>query len=256
MPTNFCATQYQFSAHLRDPDLNPAPSDIEPRRMKIYSDLVYNNIESFVSSTFPVLHSLLNHDHWQRLVRGFVRDHISHTPYFLEIAQEFLTYLQQEYQAVAADPVFMLELAHYEWVELALDVSSADFSGEIKKEFDLLATCPQVSPLSWSLCYQYPVHRIDRDYQPFEVPEQLTFLVVYRNRAERVKFLETNQVTARLLQILAGNDDRAAVTGSEALQQIATELKVPNAATIVEHGSLLLQQLYDLDILCDCRHRA
>ena len=41
----FQQTQYAFAAHLRDPDANPAPPDIEDRRMKIYRELVYNNIE-------------------------------------------------------------------------------------------------------------------------------------------------------------------------------------------------------------------
>ena len=57
------------------------------------------------------------------MVRDFFSQHKSHSPYFLEISQEFLAYLQNERTPQPEDPAGMLELAHYEWVELALTVS-------------------------------------------------------------------------------------------------------------------------------------
>jgi hypothetical protein len=44
------ALQRQFTAHIRDPQNAPAPEGIEDRRMAIYRDLVYSNMESFVAS--------------------------------------------------------------------------------------------------------------------------------------------------------------------------------------------------------------
>ncbi|OEC36203.1 Putative DNA-binding domain-containing protein [Pseudomonas cuatrocienegasensis] len=85
-----------------------------------------NNIEGFISGAFPVLHRLIEASRWQRLVRSFIAEHQARTPYFLQISQEFLAWLQQGYVAEAGDPPFVLELAHYEWVELALDVSEAE----------------------------------------------------------------------------------------------------------------------------------
>lgn len=35
----FKKTQYEFAAHIRDPQLNPKPADVEARRMNIYTDL-------------------------------------------------------------------------------------------------------------------------------------------------------------------------------------------------------------------------
>jgi len=113
---SFQKTQYDFAAHLRDPDLNPVPTDMEDRRMKIYRDLVYNNIETFISSGFPILRSVIADETWHEMIRDFVSHHQSHTPYFLEISQEFLRYLQEERKEHDSDPGFMLELAHYEWV--------------------------------------------------------------------------------------------------------------------------------------------
>lgn len=244
LPT-FQQTQYAFAAHLRDPDTNPAPPDVEDRRMKIYRELVYNNIESFIATGFPVLRQLIADQLWHALVRDFVSRHCSHSPYFLEISQEFLKYLQEEREPLMTDPPFMLELAHYEWVELALDVAEDDLPKLPSTSVDVMGDTLQVSPLAWRLSYQYPVHLIGPEHQPAEPPEQPTFLVVYRNREQSVKFLESNAVTIRLLQLL----EARRCTGLDALQAIATELDHDNPGAIIAHGAELLERLYQLDII-------
>ncbi|MDH4254937.1 MAG: DNA-binding domain-containing protein, partial [Gammaproteobacteria bacterium] len=50
----FQRRQYEFAAHIRDPDANPPPAGIEDRRMAIYRELFYNNLLSLLGSTFPV----------------------------------------------------------------------------------------------------------------------------------------------------------------------------------------------------------
>ena len=246
--SNFQDSQYQLAAHLRDPQANPAPDGVEDRRMGIYRELIYNNIESFISGGFPVLRSLYSDDRWHDLVRDFVRRHQSHTPYFLEISQEFLRYLQEERGILDSDPAFLLELAHYEWVELALDISPETLPEP--QPFDdaaLMACHPVVSPLAWRLSYQYPVHQIGPAYQPDAPPEQPTFLVVYRNHQDRVKFMEANGVTVRLLQLL---EEDSVLSGCAALQQIAVELQHPQPDQVVANGQPLLKQLAELDIIC------
>ncbi|GLS24733.1 DUF2063 domain-containing protein [Marinibactrum halimedae] len=255
----FQQTQVALAEHLRDPDNNPGIDGVEDRRLKIYRDLIFNNIEGFIASGFPVLRSLIEDDHWHTLVRGFVVSHQCHTPYFLEISQEFLAYLQQEYQPEPWTPDFIRELAHYEWVELALDVSTETFPTEIDRNGDLLNGQPVVSPLVWSLSYQYPVHHIGPDFQPESPPELPTFLLVYRTREDEVRFMETNAVTSRLLQLLQGESEgllegkAQRLTGREALLVIASELQAPDPEQIVSMGLEILQQLHNCDILCGTR---
>ena len=43
----FQHTQIEFAAHLRHPQLNAAPANIEDRRLEIYRSLFFNNIEGF-----------------------------------------------------------------------------------------------------------------------------------------------------------------------------------------------------------------
>src|SRR3546814_14577182 len=66
---------------------------------------------------------------------------------------------------------WLRELAHYEWAELALQISEAtreDIAHDARG--DLLAGCPLPSPLAWPLAYAWPVHRIGPDHQPPEQP--------------------------------------------------------------------------------------
>lgn len=98
----FIEVQQQFMDYIRDPSL-PLPEGIEPRRMKIYRELFFNNIAGFVSSAFPVLKSVYEDDQWQALVQQFFVSHDCKTPIFVEIAGEFLAYLQHEYQMTEHD---------------------------------------------------------------------------------------------------------------------------------------------------------
>ena len=71
------------------------------------------------------------------------------------------------------------------------------------------------------------MHKLGPEYQPQEPPEQATFIVVYRNRENEVKFLETNAVTIHLLQLFEDQDISARdalINISEQLGQIALML--------------------------------
>lgn len=246
--SEFQQLSHQLAGHIRNPDQVSAPNNVEERRVKIYRELFYNNIESFVSGAFPILRQLINDSHWHALIRGFMVSYRCHSPYFLEISQEFLNYLQQR-QPQPNDLPFMLELAHYEWVELALDVSD-EVTPDCDHNGDLLAQLPLVSPLAWSLAYQYPVHQIGRDYQPTSPSEQPHYLIVYRDRDDKVGFMEANAVTARLLELLKANYLTAdCLSGRQILLMLAQEMRHPAPEQIVDFGQSLLKQLLELDII-------
>lgn len=234
-------SQLAMARYLRDPANEPAPQGIEPRRLKIYQDLIYNNIEGFISSGFPVLRSLYNEPDWHGLVRLFIDQHRCHTPYFLEISQEFLGFLENVHALRPCDPPFLLELAHYEWVELGLDISEETLPDEgpsPEQLEDILAVVPRLSALAWVLSYRFPVHMIGPAFQP-EVAGEPTFLVVYRNWDDQVKFLGINAAVARLLELIRANES---ATVRELLTQLANEMNTP-AESILEFGT---EQVRDL----------
>lgn len=168
-------------------------SGITAERMAVYEELFFNNVVSLVSGAFPVLRGVLGAERWQRLLRAFLAEHQASTPYFLEISQEFIVWLQQGYRAEPDDPAFMLELAHYEWVELALDVSDAQLPER------------GWSPLACPLAYRWPVQRIGADYCPTQPPAEPTCQLVWRDRQDQVRFMQLAPFAYQLaLRLQAG----------------------------------------------------
>ena len=237
----FVRQQYAFAAHIRNPEKNPSPEGIEERRMKIYRELFYNNVEGFIANTYPVLRRVLPDDRWHAIIRDYFAHHLSHTPLFPEMPREFLKYLEHERKPQPDDPPFMLELAHYEWVELALSLLDEKIdTTKIDAHGDLLMGIPAISPLAWPLSYRFPVHKISPAFQPSEAGGMQAHLIVYRDADFDVRFIEINPVTARLLQLFAGED---AVPGRAALQQVAVELNHPQPETVIQGGIEILQNL-------------
>lgn len=239
--------QYDFTRHIRDPEQYKKPGNIEDRRMAIYRELLFNNVKSFIDNGFPVLHSLYAEEHWLKLVRAFFAKHQSHSPYFVEISQEFLLFLQNEYACTEHDPAFMLELAHYEWIELDLMVSKDVVNREgVDPHGDLLQEIPVISPLVRALAYQWDVQNISVDYQPENPPAQPTYLLVHRDENEAVKFIEANPVTARLVAMI---QEKTGQTGQQMLENIAAELQHPDPAMVIQGGHQILLKLLKAGVL-------
>jgi hypothetical protein len=237
----FQRTQYAFAAYIRDPSGIPAPADVHPERMATYRELFVNNIESFVANGFPVLRAILDDTQWRKLVHDFFARHRCRTPYFMGIPEEFLEYLQTERSGHPEDFPFLLELAHYEWVELVLSVDTGSAPPEQPDIIASLLKFPlQLSELAWPLAYHYPVHRIGPNFRPLEPPTNPTLLAVYRDREDTVHFLELNPVSYRLLQLIGEGQGK---TGLDCLGRIIQELNHPDPDTILDCGKQLLADL-------------
>ncbi len=244
---DFQRKQYEFAAHIRDPENNAAPAGIEDRRMAIYRDLFFNNLQSLLGSTFPVLKKISGKERWRKFIREFMAKHEAQTPYFLELPKEFLAFLEHEHTPEADDFPFLLELAHYEWVELALSVSTAsDDLTAVDPDGDLLDGAPVISVLAWPLAYRYPVHRISQNYQPAEPGEQSTYLAIYRNTDNEISFMELNAVTAGLLDKISNNAEQK--TGRELLAELSRDINY-DPDVLVEHGAAALAELRAANIL-------
>lgn len=245
----FQKLQYAFAAHIRD-DHNPAPTGIEPHRMAIYRELFYNNVQSLLANTYPVLHQILPTEQWHRLVRDYFAQHQATTPLFPQMPQEFLHYLENEREIQPEDPPFLYELAHYEWVELALFIDNREIDlTDIDRQGDLLQGYPVLSPLAWTFVYQFPVHQVGTNYQPQEPPTEPTYLLIYRGKDDKVGFIQLNRVSAYLLQALCDTSH----TGQQILTEMATLLNHPNLHKVIQGGLEILQEWLKRDIVLGVR---
>jgi hypothetical protein len=249
---DFQRKQLAFAAHIRDPENAPAPEGIEDRRMAIYRQLFFNNLRSLLGNTFPVLKRLHSDEKWGAFIRQFMQKHRAETPYFLQLPVEFLNFLQTEYEPDSDDYPFLTELAHYEYIELALSIETdSDDLSDIRTDGDLLAEVPVKSVLAWVVAYSFPVHRISESFLPDAPAEQPVYLVVYRGSGDKVQFLELNPVTAGLLNAVTENEDEK--SGEQLLRELAVQIQFTDVDALLKHGQVALEEMRNLEIITGTR---
>jgi len=234
--------QNTLGLYLRDPDHCAPPAGMDVARAQVYRDLVFNNLSILLSGTFPVLIKILGDERWGSLVRIFLRDHRAQTPKFGEIAREFVDFLASEPSALheGAWPPFMVELAHYEWIEMVLQQSDAE-PLPASDVGQLLDRPLQVSPLAWPLAYAWPVQLVGPDYQPETPPAQPTLLLVRRAEDWSVKFSELSPLAWRLLQRIG---EFPQLNGREQLEGLAVEAGAAGSQDFIDSGAALLRQMH------------
>lgn len=249
---DFQKKQYEFAAHIRDPEHAAAPEGIEDRRMGVYRRLFFNNLRNLLGGMFPVIRKILSDEQWSALIRQFMQQHKALTPYFLELPREFLGFLQNEYRLKDDDYPFLLELAHYEYAEIELSISEQENDlSEVDPTDDLLANVPVKSALARVFVYNWPVHRISKDYLPDQPAEAPVCIVIYRKSDDSVAFLELNAITARLLDAIDNNEEGS--TGEQLLRTLAAEIDYANVDALLEHGRHALEEFRQLGILTGAR---
>lgn len=257
-PARLREQQFALTRHLRDPGGQAAPPGIDDRRLAVYRDLLFNNIEGLLAGNFPVMRALLGEPGWRLLVRAFYRDHRCQTPLFPEIAQEFLHFLETRAELGGGDPPFLAELAHYEWIELALQIQDADVDsvgGALVDEAPrlseaLLDGAPILSPLAWPLAYRWPVHRLGPQYTPAMPPDAPTLLLLRREPNGHVRFSELSPLAFRLLQRL---QQSPALSGRAHLRALAREAGTADLRTFEAQGAALLGQMHASGVVLGSR---
>ncbi|MEI2454423.1 HvfC family RiPP maturation protein [Lysobacter firmicutimachus] len=220
--------QWALARHLRNPQANPPPPGLQPRRLRVYRELFFNAVDGLLAGSFPVLRQTLPLPRWTGLVRAFYADHRAQTPLFPQLAAEFVAFAQALPDDGTA-PAWLAELAHYEWIEQELALSDA-VPPDDEPQMDLLEGVPQLSPLARVVAYRWPVAEIGPDFQPEQAPALPTMLLVYRDAAHEVRFVRLAPPAYRLLHVIAqrrarGREhllalaDEAGLYGAEALRQ-------------------------------------
>lgn len=172
---------------------------IPTRVGKLYQSLIWNNFTGFINQCFPICRQLINDETWQQLQHTFFNEGQLETPYFGEISQQFVIFLQKNPKLMdkLALPLFFVELAHYEWIELYVDNLVDKTPTPFIKN---LALNPSVQPLH----YQWAVQTISSNHQP-DTPEE-TFLLVYRKMTDtghEVAFMQVNALTYLLVAFIS-----------------------------------------------------
>ena len=247
----FQTYQQAFTAYIRNPKHAPMPAGVDKKRMKIYAELVLNNMDASVSACFPVSKMVLGKRAWLRLIKQFMRLYAADTPIFREIPAQFLNFLEilsVQHQTAEQDvnlPAFFYSLAHYEWVELSVAINTAQVVYQQTAAPLLFEAIPVLNPTLMNLSYVYPVHTLSKKRRPRQASTQAVHLLVYRSSGHVVQFVEVNAMTATLIDLL----NKGIYTGHRALQALVHLFPQENASSMMHFGSALLQQLHQQEVI-------
>ena len=169
------------------------------------------------------------------------------------LAQRMVERLQSEYAGrVVLEPIF------WEHEPLA---ATATFQDQIARP----GSADVMVSILWSrLGTRLPKNYIRGDGSRYESGTEYEFedalasfretgkphLLVYRNRADEVQFMQLNAVSRLLLDFLREDSGR---TGLELLEKVAETIKHPEPAVVVAAGAALLHDLTERDILLGTR---
>lgn len=231
--------QGAFAARIRDPRAAPRPAGVPARRMRVYEELLYNNIDSFASLCFPISKQCLGARAWKRVVRAFFAAGRLHSPLFRDIPEAFLDWMAEEAPKRFPNKPWLAEFMHYEWLELAVQVhpDPAD-AAAIDPDGDLLAARVALNPAARLGCYRYAVERIGPRKRP-KADGQTHCYLVFRDATDGTRFIKVNPLSARLYEIL----DAEPVTGAQALDRLAAEIGQADPAALRASAVTLLDGL-------------
>jgi len=245
--------QHQFVDYLRHPlEIDVVPEPL-PQSSTVYAKLLFSKIEGSLDNCFPISCELLGTKRWTQLIQSFIKDHRCQSPLYREIPDEFINYLMNEPSAIVL-PEFIIELAHYEWMELVLETEKATQSPPcfpITK--DILNVIPAFNPVFHLLHYHYPVQHITasdpywKDWESGTEPysQESIILAGLRDNDYKVQFIEINTVTARLIELT----QEGFSTAEQALLELAAEMHYGDHETILPFGHDIFKQLEQQQII-------
>ena len=211
-------------------------------RMKVYRELFFNNVFGFIEGSFPVCASLMEEARWKKLCRRFFETHDCSTPLFLEISEEFLAFISSVEHEFSDLPYFA-ELAHYEWLELAVDVMEVSTSVDVNPEGDYLNHSPVFASAVASGYYQYPVHTASKEHK--ELEQTPVGFIVYRDLHNQVRFVQCNPFTLALFEQIRQKQ----MSGLEAVKALLVNSGIEPSEAAINGGAAVLKEWHEVGLI-------
>ena len=235
-------TEYQatFAARIRMPKQAPHPSGATVKRMRVYEELLFNNLEGFLLACFPITREILGKRAWQKTLRRFFSEHRCHSPLFRDIPKDFLDWMQAGGATPFSQLPFLAEFMHYEWLEMHVSITPDEADPDaVDPAGDLLLGRPALNPTARVACYHYPVHRIGPHFKPTKPDTEAHCYLLFRDDTDDIRFILLNPLSARLLSLLVKHQP----SGRETLAHMAGQTSPAQYDYFVQAGGDMLREL-------------
>lgn len=185
--------------------LDPAVlAGLAPAGVRRYRRLVVQRLRHTIRDFLPRTAARLGSRVFRDEVVAFLEAHASRTPYLRDLPNEFVAWALPRWRARAIAAPDLVDLAHYEALELA--VLNDPRGGEAPTGRALRLDAALVFDGSTRLArYDHAVHRLPRDPADRTPPQaEPTFLLAYRDAADGLQLQELSAWAHRLLGALRG----------------------------------------------------
>lgn len=215
-----------------------------PRRMAVYRSLVRNGLSSVVARMLPRTRARLNATLAGRFdadLAHFVDEVGPRTHYVRDVPAEFFAWVQPRWRSDAAVPAYLSDLALHELTHFAVAAS-----GSVRAAPQGNPTVSLDGPLAFVesariVRYAWAVHQLSLEEDATDLPaEQVVRLLVYRDSAHAVRWLDLSPLAAAMLERLLSGE------------ALGTAVQ----AACAEHGTLPADALADIArLLADLAER-
>jgi len=246
-PEKLRRLQQQFADHLRNPGQHPAPEGIEDRRMAIYRRLFFGNLSNLFARNFPVMRRILSDSDWNELIRSFMINHRARTPLFPEIGEELVLFLAGDTvpKCIEARP-WLPELAQWEYAETRARLCNSEVHPATDDEPEWSVSQPILNPTLQVGRFHWPVHRISPDFVPTDKDRKPIILLAFRNRRDKVAFMQINELT---LSLLVSLKEEPALPGQLHVRRLTAGHPEGCSPELMQAGLKLLDKLYTNQVL-------
>lgn len=215
-----------------DPSLN-----IVPEKIQIYHELVRNNIEEVLYRAFPLTFHLLTQKQWNEMLDLYLakEDFTAHSVW--RLPQALVRVAMEQKWAERWNIPYLLDLLHFEWIEIEIDMMPDLPRGDFKKEGRILDDLLVLNPESQIIVYSYPVY--EKNVLPREMKEGIYPVLVLRHPdTGEVHFIALSRFFLHVYEMLTEH------TGREALIQAAKTFQL-NESKALSVGEKFLIDLMD-----------
>lgn len=164
--------QAEFANAIRYNNVSLMHGNVSPQRLGVYARLVRNNTLGFIDRCYVELPRHISAEQWHDVKEKFVQEGKANSPYFQDIAGEFLHFCQD----YACFEPHLLALMDFENAQLQAEVSMANVPAEFEWDNNTVMQLSGAAELR-----QYDVNFIRSEFKQFEV--EPTNVLIWRDAA-------------------------------------------------------------------------
>lgn len=232
------------------PTLDPRDAETlratDPRRIRVYRNLVRQNLFDAIRNQLPRTHARMGDEAYARYVGLFCERELPRSQILRDVAFEFAVWASPQLDDDRAVPDYLSDLARYELLEF--DVHAAEDITVALSADELVADAPVAFVSTARLgAFEHAVHQLPEDPADTTLPERrATGVFAYRDRAGDYRELDlTPLATAILGRLLGGTETFAeAVLNACAARAVSVDQQVIDGtsqvlADLAERGAVL-----------------